>query len=178
MTHPPPGAARPPAADAQTDARALRESAGLLVRLAQLRSFEEFSRRLEDLGITPACYSVLATVAANPGVRPGAVADGLRIAPPNVASPVNQPVSDGLVRHRSDAAEPRANRLHPTARGAGAFAEMQRRVAQADAALLQHLARAERARFVRVLRRLLRRRTVPHRGACLCGPRVIARAHK
>lgn len=102
----------------------------------------------------------------------------MRIARPNVAGPLDRLVSGGPVRRGSDVAEPRANRLHPTAEGAAAFAEMQRRVARADSVLLHHLAPAERTRFVRLLRKLLRRRTVPHRGACLSGPGVIVMAHK
>lgn len=144
----------------QTGARAaytLQDSAGFLVRLAQLRSFDEFSRQLADLAITPARYSVLAVVAAQPGVRPGAVAEELRIAPSNVASLVNQLVADGLVRRSPDSTELRANLLHLTGEGTAAFEEMERRVAGVDVALLEHLDRDERAQFVRLLRKLLQR---------------------
>lgn len=164
MTHHRTKAAHLPEAGAEHDASAdlplrspLQGSPGFLVRLAQLRSFDEFSRRLGDLGITPARYSVLAVVAANPGVRPGAVAEELRIAPSNVANLVNQLVVDELVKRSPDSTELRANLLHLTEAGATAFATMERRVAQVDAALLEHLAPDEQAHFVRLLRKLLQR---------------------
>lgn len=164
MTHHRTSAARLPAADAEHDASVnlplrspLQESAGFLVRLAQLRSFEEFSRRLGDLGITPARYSVLAVVAANPGVRPGSVAEELRIAPSNVATLVNQLVADGWVHRSPDRTELRANLLHLTAAGSAAFEVMEQRVAQVDAGLLEHLVPDEQAQFVYLLRKLLQR---------------------
>src|SRR3569833_1266468 len=87
-----------PAAGRHDFASPLADSPAFLVRLAQLRAFDEFHRNFAGLGVTPAGFSVLALVAASPGVRPGAIAEELRVKPSNVAALVNALVAAGLVK--------------------------------------------------------------------------------
>src|ERR687884_1693353 len=74
----------------------LADSPAFLVRLAQLRAFDEFYRNFAGLGVTPAGFSILALIAANPGVRPGTIAEELRVKPSNVAALVNGLVAAGV----------------------------------------------------------------------------------
>src|SRR5512134_1576049 len=97
----------------------LADSPAFLVRLAQLRAFDEFHRNFAGLGVTPAGFSVLALIAANPNIRPGAIAEELRVKPSNVAALVNGLVAAGLVQRTVDEAELRANCLRLTVDGAG-----------------------------------------------------------
>src|SRR3982751_2753029 len=92
----------------------LNHRPAFLVRLAQLRSFDQFHRHFAGLGVTPAGFSVFALIATNPGVRPGAIAGELRIKTSNVAALVNSLVAEGLVQRTPDATELRANLLHVT----------------------------------------------------------------
>ena len=135
----------------------LAGSPSFLVRLAQLRAFDEFHQHFAGLGVTPAGFSVLTLIVANPGVRPGAIAEELRVKPSNVAALVNALVSAGLVERTPDAAELRANLLHATEKGARAWKEMERSHRESDARFAERLSAAERERLVALLRKLLHR---------------------
>lgn len=135
----------------------LAGSPSFLVRLAQLRAFDEFHQQFAGLGVTPAGFSVLTLVVANPGVRPGAIAEELRVKPSNVAALVNALVAAGLVERTPDASELRANLLHATKKGLDAWEEMDRSHRDADARFAERLSAAERKQLVALLRKLLHR---------------------
>lgn len=135
----------------------LADSPAFLVRLAQLRAFDEFHRNFAGLGVTPAGFSVLALIVANPGVRPGAIAEELRVKPSNVAALVNGLVAAGLVRRAADEAELRASLLHATPAGLETWHEMERTHRATDARFVEALTPAERGQFVALLRKILHR---------------------
>ena len=135
----------------------LADSPSFLVRLAQLRAFDEFHQQFAGLGVTPAGFSVLTLIVANPGVRPGAIAEELRVKPSNVAALVNALVAAGLVERTPDASELRANLLHATKKGLDAWEEMDRSHREADARFAERLSAAERKQLVALLRKLLHR---------------------
>jgi DNA-binding MarR family transcriptional regulator len=135
----------------------LADSPAFLVRLAQLRAFDEFHRNFAGLGVTPAGFSVLALIAANPNIRPGAIAEELRVKPSNVAALVNGLVAAGLVQRTADELELRANSLRLTAAGADAWTEMHKTHLATDERFSAVLSPAERETLVRLLRKLLDR---------------------
>jgi DNA-binding MarR family transcriptional regulator len=135
----------------------LANSPGFLFRLAQVRAFDGFHRYFAGLGVTPTSFSVFALIVANPGIRPGVIADELLVKPSNVAALVNALVAAKLVVRRRDAAELRASLLHPTKAGSKAHREMFRAHLETDALLLRHLTEAERAKLVLLLQKLLHR---------------------
>lgn len=135
----------------------LSNSAAFLVRLAQLRVFDEFHRNFASLGVTPAGFSVLALIAANPNIRPGAIAEELRVKPSNVAALLNGLVAAGLVRRAADEAELRASRLCLTQAGEAAWEEMYRSHLATDERFTAPLAEAEKEVLVGLLRRLVYR---------------------
>lgn len=135
----------------------LADSPSFLVRLAQLRAFDEFHRSFAGLGVTPAGFSVLALITANPGVRPGTIAEELRVKPSNVAALVNALVAAGLVQRTADRSELRASCLTVTRAGAKAWREMERTHREAEARFVEPLMPSERAQFVALLRKLLHR---------------------
>lgn len=135
----------------------LADSPSFLVRLAQLRAFDEFHRNFAGLGVTPAGFSVLALIAANPGVRPGAIAEELRVKPSNVAALVNALVAAGLVQRTADRSELRASHLTITRAGAKAWREMERTHREADSRFVETLTPTERKQLVTLLRKLLHR---------------------
>lgn len=135
----------------------LNHRPAFLARLAQLRAFDQFHRHFAGLGVTPAGFSVFALVATNPGVRPGAIAEELRIKSSNLAALVNALVAEGLVQRTPDATELRANLLHVTEAGARAWREMERAADEVDAGFLDGLTPAEGRQLVALLRKLLHR---------------------
>jgi DNA-binding MarR family transcriptional regulator len=135
----------------------LADSPAFLVRLAQLRAFDEFFRNFAGLNVTPAGLAVFALIAANPGVRPGTISEELRMKPSNVAALVNSLVAAGLVQRKADASERRASLLHVTKFGARAWHEMERTHREMDLRFTADLSAAERKQFVALLRKLLHR---------------------
>jgi DNA-binding MarR family transcriptional regulator len=135
----------------------LADSPGFLIRLAQLRAFDEFHRNFAGLGVTPAGFSVLALIAANPNVRPGTIAEQLRVKPSNVAALVNGLVAAGLVQRTADESELRANCLRLTADGAKIWSEMERTHQQTDTRFTAMLSAAERRQLVALLRKIVDR---------------------
>jgi len=135
----------------------LANSPGFLFRLAQIRAFDGFHRYFAGLGVTPTSFAVFALIVANPGIRPGAIADELHVKPSNVAALVNALVAAELVVRRRDEEEPRASRLHPTKAGSKAHREMFRVHLETDALLLRHLTQAEGTKLVFLLQKLLQR---------------------
>ncbi|SDB57197.1 MarR family winged helix-turn-helix transcriptional regulator [Belnapia rosea] len=135
----------------------LAGSPAFLVRLAQLRAFDEFHRQFANFGVTPAGFSVFALVIANPGLRPGAIAEELRVKPSNVAVLVNGLVAAGLVRREPDPAELRASLLHPTRAGQTLWQDMEQTQRETDARFTEALTPEERGQFVALLRKLLHR---------------------
>jgi DNA-binding MarR family transcriptional regulator len=149
---------RPAASNGQDElVSPLANSPGFLFRLAQIRAFDGFHRYFAGLGVTPTSFSVFALIVANPGIRPGAIADELHVKPSNVAALVNALVASELVVRRRDAGEPRASRLHPTKAGSKAHREMFRVHLETDALLLKHLTEAEGTKLVLLLQKLLQR---------------------
>jgi DNA-binding MarR family transcriptional regulator len=149
---------RTPSAEKQDAiASPLSGSAAFLVRLAQLRVFDEFHRNFAGLGITPAGFSVLALIEANPNIRPGAIAEELRVKPSNVAALVNSLVASGLVQRSADEAELRANCLRLTAAGVKAWSEMYQTHLATDERFTNPLSADERDVFVTLLRKLVYR---------------------
>jgi MarR family transcriptional regulator, organic hydroperoxide resistance regulator len=142
---------------ASTFVSPLSDSAGFLFRLAQIRAFDEFHRSFAGLGVTPTSFAVFALIAANPGIRPGVIADELRVKSSNVAALVNALVDKKLVIRRQDTVELRANRLYPTKAGAKAHQEMFKVHLLTDIHLLSALDEKERTRLIVLLQKLLQR---------------------
>ena len=133
----------------------LRESPSFLVRLVQLAAFDEFHRQFAGLAMTPGRFSAFCLVARNPGIRPGALSEELRVKPSNIAVLVNALVADGLVERRQDKTELRASKLYPTRRGQHAFKEFWAIHCDLDAQLLSPLSATERRVFVQLLGKLV-----------------------
>jgi len=104
--------------------------------------------------MTPARFSVFVLIVNNPGVRPGALTEELRVKPSNIATLVNALVADGFVDRRRDKKELRANMLFATKAGLKAFKEMWEVHCELDKLLLQPLSASEYKAFVALMRKL------------------------
>lgn len=104
--------------------------------------------------MTPARFSVFTLVVANPGVRPGALSEELRVKPSNIAALVNALVADKLVERRQDKTELRANKLYPTKAGQKAFRQMWEIHCELDRLLLEPLSLSDRKTFIALMRNL------------------------
>jgi DNA-binding MarR family transcriptional regulator len=96
-------------------------------------------------------------IAANPGVRPGTIAEELRVKPSNVAALVNALVAARFVERTTDKSELRASLLRITKVGARVWREMERTKLETDARFVEALTAIERDQLVALLRKLLHR---------------------
>lgn len=101
----------------ELDLSPLLASVGFLVRLAQQRLFEEFNGHFAAEGLTPARYSLLLLLEANPQARQAEIGAALSIKQPNLVVLVNALEADGLIARRTDGADRRSNRLALTPAG-------------------------------------------------------------
>lgn len=104
--------------------------------------------------VTPSQARALGVLGRHGEVRPGTLAEHLRIAPRSATEVVDDLQARGLVERRPDPADRRATLVAPTAEGArvGAAIRAARR-AEADR-FFGHLPDADRAELARILRTL------------------------
>jgi DNA-binding MarR family transcriptional regulator len=102
----------------------LQSQLGFLVRRVQLWVFREFNRKLARLDMTPAQYSVLAVVGANPGINQLAVAAALTIERAGLGRLIERLEARRFLRRLPSAVDRRSYVLHLTPQGRRALARM------------------------------------------------------
>ena len=110
-----PSAAADPAA--RIDYATLPEHVGYLLRLAQLRVWEDFYARLGATGITPSLYSALVLIERNPGLQQSRLGEALGVARSGAMTMVDRLERQGLVERRPAPHDRRAYGLFLTADG-------------------------------------------------------------
>jgi len=132
----------------------LDEHFGYVLRRAQLAGFDAFHRATQRLDITPARYTALTIVGANPGLSQSALGAALGTARSGAMMVVNWMEKRGLVERRNQPDDGRAWGLYLTRRGEVRLRELNRRVRANDAAFAARLAPRERQTLKRLLDKL------------------------
>lgn len=132
----------------------LDDRLGFWLRLAQQSAFEAFHRAMAPLGLTPGRMGALLLLEAQPDLRQAALAEALRVKPPNLAVLVAALEADGLIRRIEDARNRRANRLRLTPAGRALLRRAKAREALVEAELAAGLDPAARAEVIAALRRI------------------------
>jgi len=102
---------------AGVDMGPLSESLGFLLRLAQLRAFEDFFSDHGPGGLKPGEFSVLWVIARNPGIRQSVLGQRLMIKRAHMTKLIRGVEDQGLVSRRIPDADRRAVELTLTAAG-------------------------------------------------------------
>ena len=100
----------------------LADSLGFMLRLAQVRAFDDYFKAFSDTEMRPGTISVLTIIAANPGIRHGELARKLRIKPANMTKMIRALEASGLIERHVPEDDRRAIELRLTAKG-GKLAE-------------------------------------------------------
>ncbi len=100
------------------DLGGLDDMVGYVVRRAQLWMVQDFRRALKELGITPAQFSVLRVVAANPGISQVRVAEALAIERARLVQMIDSLEAARHVERTRSATDRRSHALRLTERGA------------------------------------------------------------
>jgi len=132
----------------------LDEHLGYVLRRAQLAGFDAFHRATAGIDITPARYTALTIVGANPGLTQSALGNALGTARSGAMMVTNWLEKRGLAERRSLPDDARAWGLHLTPQGALQLRKLNRRVRANDAAFAARLAPRERQTLKRLLDKL------------------------
>ncbi len=144
----------PPEPEAPVAFGPLDDRLGFWLRLAQQSAFEAFHRAMSPLGLTPGRMAVLLLLEAEPDLRQAALAEALRVKPPNLAVLLAALEAEGLVRRVEDARNRRANRLRLTPTGRALLRRAKAQEALVEAELAAGLDPGTRAALVAALRRI------------------------
>jgi DNA-binding MarR family transcriptional regulator len=127
-------AARPPvaAADEPIALGDLSGNLGYRLRRAQLWVFKDISRRLARYELSPAQFSVLAVVAANPGINQLTIASALDIERAGLGRLVDRLAQQGLVTRIASVVHRRYYALHVTTAGTKLLDQVRPVIAQGE----------------------------------------------
>jgi DNA-binding MarR family transcriptional regulator len=130
----------------------LTESLGFLLRLSQIKAFEDFFENLGQFDVRPGEISVLTVIGENPGVRQGIVARRLMIKRANMTKMVRAMEERGLVRRTIPEDDKRSVELWLTKKGTARLADLRGPFLAHEAHPVQSLSREEEAELKRLLR--------------------------
>ena len=148
------GAARRAAAPVAEQYTALDDRLGYWLRLAQMAAFEAFNDAMAPLDLTPGRLGALLLIEASPNAHQSALAEALRVKPPNMAVLLARLEQDGLIRREGDPANRRANMLRLTPAGRALLRRARKVEAALEVKLSAGLDDKERAALIAALRRI------------------------
>lgn len=128
---------------------------GYLVRRLDNKIMVSFLGALSDEDITPARFTALSIIGANPGVRQVDIARALEVARPAALKVVNQLIDLGLVEAHPIPSDKRIGALALSAKGQAKLAAYEQAVREHEARICAPLTSAERGTLTRLLRKLL-----------------------
>jgi DNA-binding MarR family transcriptional regulator len=128
---------------------------GYLLRLAQLRVWEDFYGRLGDTGVSPALFSALILVQRNPGIQQSRLGEALGVARSGAMTMTDRLERLGLVERRADPHDRRAYGLFLTADGERRMTEFVGRVQQHDMLINKVLSPDEHSTLMRLLHKFV-----------------------
>ena len=132
----------------------LHEHLGYVLRRAQLAGFEAFHRATTGVDITPARYTAMVIVRANPGLKQSELGAALGTARSGAMMVVDWLEDHGLAERRTLPADARAWGLFLTPRGEAKLKSLNRKVRANDARFAARLSAAERATLNELLAKL------------------------
>lgn len=132
----------------------LENSAGFVMRIAQLTVFERFFALLGESDLRTSEFTVLVAVAENPGIRQGVIADVLKIKWSNMTKLVRGLEDRGLVERQVPPHDRRSVVLRVTDRGRRQIEAASDRMDRCDRAALSMLDDRERAQLIALSRKI------------------------
>jgi DNA-binding MarR family transcriptional regulator len=132
----------------------LDQTLGYVLRRAQLAGFEAFHEATASVDITPARYTAMVIVGANPGLTQTRLGQALGTARSGAMMVADWMESRGLAERRTRPDDARAWGLHLTPKGEGELARLRERVRANDDRFAGRLAPGELAELRRLLDKL------------------------
>lgn len=132
----------------------LADSAGYLLRRAQLAVFADLIASLEDVDVRPGLFGVLVVIGRNPGLTQSEVSEVLGIKRANFVAVVNDLEQRGWVVRGASPTDRRANTLELSVPGQAVLARVLELHAAHERRLARKLGVAQRDTLVRLLRQI------------------------
>lgn len=132
----------------------LDEHLGYVLRRAQLAGFEAFHQATAGVDITPARYTALVIVGANPGLSQSALGAALGTARSGAMTLTDWMEKRGWVERRNRPEDGRSWGLYLTRRGEAQLQALNRRVRENDAKFADRLSMQEHAMLKFLLEKL------------------------
>jgi DNA-binding MarR family transcriptional regulator len=139
---------------APLDLSALTAIVGYPLRRAQLAVFEDFNRRFAALELSPAQYSALVVIGANPGRKQSEIAGALGIQRPNFVAMMDELERRRLAERLRTPSDRRSRTLALTLAGAALVARARRVQAEQEKEVERLIGREGRERLLAALTRL------------------------
>ena len=139
---------------ASLDLSALTAIVGYPLRRAQLALFEDFNRRFAALALSPAQYSALVVIGANPGRNQSEIAGALGIQRPNFVAMMDELERRRLAERLRTPSDRRSRALALTAAGAALVARARSVQAEQEKEVERLIGREGRERLLAALTRL------------------------
>lgn len=144
----------PDAAPETPDLGALPGYLGYALRRAQTALFRDFAGRSAALDITPGQFSLLAIVAANPGISQVALAKLHGLDKSTLSPAVDKLAKRGLLQRRRAAGDRRFHALSLTQEGEAMLGRVTAAIEDQEAAMAAALTPAEHKTLIALLHRL------------------------
>ena len=125
---------------------------GYFVRRLQVSIFQDFIRRLSGLDLSPAQFSVLVVIGANPGLSQAELADALGIERARLVRLLHRLDKRGLTRRLPSSADGRRHALELTSDGARVLGQAERLSEEHEAMLKEKLGPARHRLLLQALR--------------------------
>lgn len=129
---------------------------GYVVRRAQVWMFQDFKRALKELDITPAQFSVMKIVAANPGIAQARVAEALFIERARLVQMLDRLEAAGLIRRARSSTDRRSHALYLKDDGARLLAQLEHRIEQHERNVVARIGERGKRELLRLLAPFLR----------------------
>jgi len=134
----------------------LPELLGSQLRRTQIAVFQNFSRAMESLDVTPGRFGVLEVIAANSGLSQSELGALLGIDRSTIVAVIDKLERDGLVRRMPAPNDRRSHALKLSEKGAVTLAVLERRVAEHERDIARGLSAAERTLLLTLLARVVK----------------------
>jgi DNA-binding MarR family transcriptional regulator len=132
----------------------LEQSAGFVMRIAQLTAFERFFEALGHSDIRISEFTVLIAIARNPGVRQGVIADVLKIKWSNMTKVVRALEERGFVERHIPPTDRRSVILRVTEKGSREIERWSRAMYRSDREALSMLDDREHEQLLTLSRKI------------------------
>lgn len=132
----------------------LGDTLGFPVRLVQVEIFKDFALAMGELGVTPATFSVMEVLRANPGITQSKLAAIVKLDRSSVVPLLDKLEKRGIVSRHASTTDRRHNHLYLTDEGAQLLAQAAERVRIHDERFNAPLSPQERKTLIALLSKL------------------------